>query len=105
MYRRLGHEGYFALATERRRVPRRSGLARAPPKPERRTIESLDAPWLTMTGPVLSRSTRANFGGSSKDRLAPYKYQRAVAFIAELPKTETGKIQRFRLREKEPGAA
>ncbi len=35
-----------------------------------------------------------------KDRLAPYKYPRAIAFIAELPKTATGKIQRFRLRER-----
>ena len=36
-----------------------------------------------------------------KDRLAPYKYPRAIEFIAELPKTATGKIQRFRLRERE----
>jgi len=36
-----------------------------------------------------------------KDRLAPYKYPRAFEFVAELPKTATGKIQRFRLREKE----
>lgn len=33
-----------------------------------------------------------------KDRLAPYKYPRWVEFIAELPKTATGKIQRFKLR-------
>ena len=39
-----------------------------------------------------------------KDRLAPYKYPRAIAFIAELPKTATGKIQRFKLREQERGA-
>ena len=38
-----------------------------------------------------------------KDRLAPYKYPRSIAFIAELPKTATGKIQRFRLREQERG--
>ncbi|MGY4829009.1 benzoate-CoA ligase family protein [Sphaerotilaceae bacterium SBD11-9] len=36
-----------------------------------------------------------------KDRLAPYKYPRYIEFIAELPKTATGKIQRFRLRERE----
>ena len=36
-----------------------------------------------------------------KDRLAPYKYPRTIEFIAELPKTATGKIQRFRLREQE----
>ncbi len=33
-----------------------------------------------------------------KDRLAPYKYPRWLEFVAELPKTATGKIQRFRLR-------
>jgi len=33
-----------------------------------------------------------------KDRLAPYKYPRWVAFAQELPKTATGKIQRFKLR-------
>jgi benzoate-CoA ligase len=35
-----------------------------------------------------------------KDRLAPYKYPRWIEFIAELPKTATGKIQRFKLRER-----
>jgi benzoate-CoA ligase len=34
-----------------------------------------------------------------KDKLAPYKYPRLIAFVAELPKTATGKIQRFKLRE------
>jgi benzoate-CoA ligase len=33
-----------------------------------------------------------------KERLAPYKYPRQIEFIKELPKTATGKIQRFRLR-------
>jgi benzoate-CoA ligase len=33
-----------------------------------------------------------------KDRIAPYKYPRWIEFVAELPKTATGKIQRFRLR-------
>jgi 2-aminobenzoate-CoA ligase len=36
-----------------------------------------------------------------KDRIAPYKYPRAIEFIDELPKTQTGKVQRFRLRERE----
>ena len=36
-----------------------------------------------------------------KQRLAPYKYPRFVEFVEELPKTATGKIQRFRLRERE----
>ncbi len=33
-----------------------------------------------------------------KSRLAPYKYPRIVEYFDELPKTATGKIQRFRLR-------
>jgi acyl-coenzyme A synthetase/AMP-(fatty) acid ligase len=33
-----------------------------------------------------------------KERLAPYKYPRWIEFVPELPKTATGKIQRFILR-------
>src|SRR5438105_1135257 len=33
-----------------------------------------------------------------KDKLAPYKYPRWIEFRQELPKTATGKIQRFKLR-------
>ncbi len=39
-----------------------------------------------------------------KDKLAPYKYPRQIEFVAELPKTATGKIQRFKLREMEKTA-
>lgn len=34
-----------------------------------------------------------------KAQIAPYKYPRAVQFIEALPRTETGKLQRFRLRD------
>jgi 4-hydroxybenzoate-CoA ligase/benzoate-CoA ligase len=33
-----------------------------------------------------------------KQQLAPYKYPRWVEFVAALPKSSTGKTQRFRLR-------
>ena len=33
-----------------------------------------------------------------KQRIAPYKYPRAVEFVDALPRTETGKVQRFKLR-------
>ena len=33
-----------------------------------------------------------------KAQLAPYKYPRWIEFVSELPKTATGKIQRFKLR-------
>jgi 2-aminobenzoate-CoA ligase len=34
-----------------------------------------------------------------KGEIAPYKYPRAIEFVDELPRTPTGKLQRFRLRE------
>jgi 2-aminobenzoate-CoA ligase len=34
-----------------------------------------------------------------KATIAPYKYPRSVVFTDSLPKTATGKIQRFRLKE------
>jgi 2-aminobenzoate-CoA ligase len=34
-----------------------------------------------------------------KAAIAPYKYPRAVTFVEALPKTQTGKVQRFKLRE------
>jgi 2-aminobenzoate-CoA ligase len=35
----------------------------------------------------------------AKGEIAPYKYPRRVVFATSLPRTETGKLQRFRLRE------
>jgi 2-aminobenzoate-CoA ligase len=34
-----------------------------------------------------------------KAQIAPYKYPRRIEFVASLPRTNTGKLQRFRLRE------
>ena len=36
-----------------------------------------------------------------KERIAPYKYPRAITFVDALPRTETGKVQRFKLRQEE----
>ncbi|MBC2769731.1 benzoate-CoA ligase family protein [Pusillimonas minor] len=36
-----------------------------------------------------------------KSQLAPFKYPRTIHFVNELPKTATGKIQRFRLRQRQ----
>jgi 2-aminobenzoate-CoA ligase len=33
-----------------------------------------------------------------KTAIAPYKYPRAIEFVDALPRTETGKLQRFKLR-------
>jgi 2-aminobenzoate-CoA ligase len=35
-----------------------------------------------------------------KQKIAPYKYPRAIEFLPSLPRTNTGKLQRFKLREK-----
>jgi 2-aminobenzoate-CoA ligase len=40
-----------------------------------------------------------------KNEIAPYKYPRAIEFVDALPRTETGKVQRFKLREQESGRA
>jgi 2-aminobenzoate-CoA ligase len=37
----------------------------------------------------------------AKAEIAPYKYPRTIEFVPDLPRTETGKVQRFRLRELE----
>jgi 2-aminobenzoate-CoA ligase len=34
-----------------------------------------------------------------KASLAPYKYPREISFVPQLPRTETGKLQRFKLRQ------
>ncbi len=39
-----------------------------------------------------------------KRTIAPYKYPRRIEFVTSLPRTETGKVQRFRLRELEQAA-
>lgn len=46
--------------------------------------------------------TDAELKAFVKERLAPYKYPRAIEFVAELPKTATGKIQRYKLRDLKP---
>ncbi len=46
-------------------------------------------------------ATEAELQAFVKDQLAPYKYPRFIEFIDALPKTATGKIQRFRLRQRE----
>jgi benzoate-CoA ligase len=48
-----------------------------------------------------SNATDAELKSFVKDKLAPYKYPRQIEFVEELPKTATGKIQRFKLRDRE----
>lgn len=44
-------------------------------------------------------ATAAELQGFVKQRIAPYKYPREVRFLDALPRTTTGKVQRFTLRE------
>jgi len=49
-------------------------------------------------------ATRAALQEYVKREIAPYKYPRRIEFVAALPRTETGKLQRFRLRQLAAGA-
>ncbi len=51
-----------------------------------------------------AEASEAELKAFVKDKLAPYKYPRQIAFVSELPKTATGKIQRFKLRDAEAAA-
>jgi len=46
-------------------------------------------------GPELARELQEHV----KQSIAPYKYPRAIEFVDALPRTETGKLQRFKLRQ------
>jgi benzoate-CoA ligase len=81
-------------------------LVQHPAVLEAAVIGTPDAEGLTKTKAfvVLKPGGQANeeeLKAFVKDRLAPYKYPRFIEFVAELPKTATGKIQRFKLRERE----
>ena len=55
--------------------------------------------WVVLTEPADDETGLAeDIRGFCKTRLAPYKYPRWIHFIDTLPKTATGKIQRYKLR-------
>ena len=72
-------------------------------------VGKADAQGLTKTvayvvlrqGQRASADVEADLKAFVKTRLAPHKYPREIHFTAELPKTATGKIQRFKLREQD----
>src|SRR5579884_759296 len=51
-------------------------------------------------GQAPSDALAAEIQAFVRERIAAYKYPRWIEFVPELPKTATGKIQRFRLRER-----
>jgi 2-aminobenzoate-CoA ligase len=50
-------------------------------------------------GAAANAAMAAELQDFAKQSIAPYKYPRVVEFVAELPKTTTGKTQRYRLRQ------
>jgi 2-aminobenzoate-CoA ligase len=59
----------------------------------------VEAHVVLVEGIAADELTRKILQDHVKAVIAPYKYPRSVKFIDALPKTQTGKIQRFRLRE------
>jgi len=56
--------------------------------------------YVVLTDPALASPDKVlELQDFAKAEIAPYKYPRALEFVAELPRTATGKLQRFRLRE------
>ncbi|UUP17667.1 AMP-binding protein [Nitratireductor thuwali] len=51
------------------------------------------------SGVACDQATVKRLQDHVKAVIAPYKYPRSIVFVESLPKTATGKIQRFRLRE------
>jgi benzoate-CoA ligase len=84
-------------------------LVQHPAVLEAAVIGVIDADGLTKTKAFVilkdgQSASEADLKAFVKDKLASYKYPRQIAFVSELPKTATGKIQRFKLRELEAGA-
>ncbi len=69
--------------------------------PDRERGEVVKAFVVLRPGAAADEATRAELQDYVKAEIAPYKYPRAIEFATTLPRTETGKIQRFRLREEE----
>lgn len=84
-------------------------LVQHPAVLEAAVIGKVDADGLTKTKAFVvlkpgQQASEAELQAFVKEKLAPYKYPRFIEFLPDLPKTATGKIQRFRLREREQAA-
>ena len=113
-------EGYFTYAGRSDDMLKVSGIYVSPFEVESTLMQhsavlecavigTLDAEGLTKTKAYVvlkdgQQVDDATLKAFVKERLAPYKYPRFIQFVTELPKTSTGKIQRFKLRELERAA-
>jgi 2-aminobenzoate-CoA ligase len=67
------------------------------PDPERGTI--VMAYVVLRDGAAAGPAKAAELQAFTKQVIAPYKYPRAIEFVTALPRTESGKVQRYRLRQ------
>ena len=58
--------------------------------------------WCCKDGSQASDALAAELQDFVRQQIAPYKYPRAIRFLPSLPRTETGKLQRFKLRTDTP---
>ncbi len=68
--------------------------------PDTERGQIVEAHVVLVAGIAADELTRKRLQDHVKAVIAPYKYPRSVKFVDALPKTQTGKIQRFRLKEK-----
>jgi 2-aminobenzoate-CoA ligase len=68
------------------------------PDPERGTI--IKAYVVLRDGAAGGPAKAAELQAFTKQVIAPYKYPRAIEFVDALPRTQSGKVQRYRLRER-----
>ena len=71
----------------------------AKPRPEKQT-NIVKAYVVLVSADKASEGLAAELQQFVSSRIAPFKTPREVEFVAQLPRTETGKVQRFRLRER-----
>ena len=68
--------------------------------PDEERGQIVEAHVVLVEGAQAGDLTRKMLQDHVKATIAPYKYPRSVVFTDSLPKTQTGKIQRFRLKER-----
>ena len=95
--RRLQHRGH----RDRKRVagpPARSRSVASSARPTRSAATSSRRSSCCATADAGERGWSRELQDFVKQEIAPYKYPRAIEFVTELPRTETGKLQRYKLR-------
>ena len=95
-----GHVGQPGRSRERaHRAPCGAGMRRRRPRGSRRARQAGGVRGAATGHQRDARSSASELQQFVRQRLAEYKRPRWVEFLPELPKTATGKIQRYRLRQ------